>query len=203
VAFFNGIGLGLVLATLIGPVFFSLIQTSLKQGFRKAFFMALGITASDTFYILLTYFGIAQFSNHPLFIKTMGLGGGTILIITGLVVMFKKSQEAMIETNGLTNKDRFKLLLKGFSLNFLNPSVLIFWIGAVSAVSLEYDYSSQSIFLFFLGTILTVFGTDLIKISVAKLLSGLLNDKVLHWLNIVAGVLMILFGLKLIIEKMI
>lgn len=200
---FEGIGLGLVLAALLGPVFFALIQTSLKQGMAKAIFMAIGISLSDAAYILLTYTSIAQFSENPDFIKIMGLGGGMLLVITGIYTLIKKPSKATdaLPDLKLTTKDRLRFFLKGFTLNFINPAVFIFWVGSVGVVSLQLDYKNTDVAVFFLCTVLTVFFTDLVKIYVANYLSKIVNDKVLAWLNKISAVLMIAFGLKLIIDR--
>jgi len=46
-AVFNGVIYGLVLAVLVGPVFFTLIQTSIERGFKSGVYVAIGISLSD------------------------------------------------------------------------------------------------------------------------------------------------------------
>ena len=53
----SGIGLGLVLAMMVGPVFFARIQLSIDKGFVAAVLMALGVVVSDGIYILFAWFG--------------------------------------------------------------------------------------------------------------------------------------------------
>ena len=53
----NGVISGLVLACLIGPVFFTLLQTSIERGFWSGFFVAIGVSLSDAIYIALCYLG--------------------------------------------------------------------------------------------------------------------------------------------------
>ncbi len=197
----KGIGLGLVIATLVGPVFFSLLQASIKHGVRQALFMALGISLSDATYIFLTYFGLAQFSENPMFIKWMGLGGGSILIATGLYAIFKRAHRTETSAEDLPQHHKLKFFIKGFVLNFINPAVLIFWVGAVGVVSLDFDYINTKVGLFFLCTLLTVFATDVIKIYVATLLSRIINDTILNWLNKIVGIAMVVYGIILIVNK--
>ena len=59
--FLQGVLVGLTFAVLLGPAFFSLIQTSIQRGFRSGFFLALGIFISDFSALLLAYFGATQF----------------------------------------------------------------------------------------------------------------------------------------------
>ena len=57
----NGIVSGVALALLIGPVFFTIIQTSIERGFWSGFFVATGVSLSDAFYIAICYLGVNQF----------------------------------------------------------------------------------------------------------------------------------------------
>lgn len=58
-----GIGLGLFISILIGPVFFILINVSIKEGFRSAMYLDIGILLSDAVCILLSYLGMAALLN--------------------------------------------------------------------------------------------------------------------------------------------
>ncbi|WP_216351112.1 LysE family transporter, partial [Mucilaginibacter polytrichastri] len=46
-AIFSGIGIGLILTFLTGPVFFALIKTSIEKGFQAGIALALGVVTSD------------------------------------------------------------------------------------------------------------------------------------------------------------
>jgi len=50
-AIITGIGFGLVLSVLTGPVFFALIKTSIEKGFHAGVAMALGVVTSDMVFI--------------------------------------------------------------------------------------------------------------------------------------------------------
>jgi len=197
----KGIGLGMALAFLLGPVFFLLLQTSIKKGWLPAVFTALGVSVSDAVYVILTYAGLAQYSGNLYLIKIMGTLGGLLLIGFGLYSLFKKVQVVMTQDLALSRKDRLKYFLKGFTVNFINPAVLFFWIGAVSMTSLELKYNTQDVAIFFGSTVATVFVTDLVKIYLADKLSLWLNDRILLWLNRISGIALLLFGMKLLLEK--
>ena len=63
----NGVGLGLALSILLGPVFFALIHTSISKGFREGFIMAIGIVVSDATYLTIAFF-LANLVDQP-FVK--------------------------------------------------------------------------------------------------------------------------------------
>ncbi len=77
---FNGFKFGVVLAFLIGPVFFTIIQTSIERGFWNGAWVALGVSLNDALYVAICYFGLFQFLNEPRFRTQMAYVGGAILI---------------------------------------------------------------------------------------------------------------------------
>src|SRR5882672_1786720 len=128
----NGIQLGIVLAFLIGPVFFSIIQTSIERGFLKGSMVALGVSLSDILYVVICYFGLSTFFENPQFRIYMAYVGGSILILFGLYYLIIKSRnkrEATVKAS--TEKRNYRYIVKGFVINGLSPMVLIFWIGTI------------------------------------------------------------------------
>ncbi len=53
---FSGFTFGLLLAVMLGPVFFTLLQTSLHEGFKAGVHLAIGVLISDATLIALCYF---------------------------------------------------------------------------------------------------------------------------------------------------
>jgi threonine/homoserine/homoserine lactone efflux protein len=72
---FNGLKLGIVLTFLVGPVFFTIIQTSVERGFWSGVVVSLGVSVSDILYVAICYFGVVQFINNPEFQIVSGLRG--------------------------------------------------------------------------------------------------------------------------------
>lgn len=72
---FNGLKLGIVLTFLVGPVFFTIIQTSVERGFWSGVVVSLGVSVSDILYVTICYFGLVQFINKPEFRLYLTYGG--------------------------------------------------------------------------------------------------------------------------------
>lgn len=197
-ALIEGVYMGLLLSAMIGPVFFSLIQNSLESGFKYAMIMALGILSSDFLYVLITYFGINFLSGFPNFEWYLSIFGGVILIGFGISNFFKKIVERP-STGGIP----FKLLkkrtafLKGFSINGINPFVLLFWISIAGLVAINESFDKIDISAYYFGILGTVFCFDLIKAFVAKKLKRMIGPKVMLVLNWGVGVLLLLYGVRL------
>jgi threonine/homoserine/homoserine lactone efflux protein len=193
----KGVITGLALALLIGPVFFTLIQTSIERGFRSAFFVATGISLSDAFYIAIAYMGVYQLFDKTN-MKYLAYCGGVILLLFGLYYIFVKSRKV---AHGQEVKVRspFRLILKGFIVNGLTPAVLLFWIATVSAAANEFGYITPGKALpYFAAIVATVFSTDLIKAKLADKLRTVITPIFVKRLNIILGVAMIVFGAQMI-----
>jgi threonine/homoserine/homoserine lactone efflux protein len=93
----------------------------------------------------------------------------------------------------------WKLVGKGFVINGLSPMVLIFWLGTVGVATTKLGYSTPDKAIpFFAAIVSTVFVTDLLKAKLADNLRRLLTSKFIRNLNIALGVVLLIFGLRLI-----
>ena len=197
----KGVFSGIILACLIGPVFFTLLQTSIERGFSSGVSVALGISLSDSLYILISYFGLTKFMEASNFQHYMAYGGGIILLLFGLYYLFVKSRKlAHYDSKNIEDASGFRLAAKGFIINALSPMVLFFWLATVSLATTQLGYGSTKQVLTFFGSIvLTVFTTDVLKAKLADKLRGLVTSRVIRILNIVLGLVMVIFAGKLIL----
>lgn len=197
----KGILSGIVLAFLIGPVFFMLLQTSIERGFSSGVFVAIGISLSDSFYILISYFGLTKFLEATNYRHYMAYGGGIILMLFGLYYLFVKSRKlARYDPQKIGSASGLRLAAKGFIINGLSPMVLFFWLATVSVATTQLGYSStKHVLIFFASIVFTVFTTDVMKAKLADKLRVLITPRVIRVMNIVLGVVMVLFAGKLIL----
>lgn len=197
---FNGFKLGIVLAFLIGPVFFTIIQTSVERGFKNGVLVSLGVSLGDILYVAICYFGLVQFINEPGFRQYLAYAGGGILILFGLYHLFVKSRkniQTALEVEG--SKKMYRYFVKGFIINGLSPMVLIFWIGTISVASLDFGYSrGYEFFIFFSMVLVTVLATDILKAYLADKLRRLITRRLMMIMNIIVGVCLMVFGARLI-----
>jgi threonine/homoserine/homoserine lactone efflux protein len=196
----KGLLSGLVLAILVGPVFFTLLQTSIERGFVSGVYVAIGISVSDALYIAASYLGLASLFNSEVFQIYLSYIGGVIILGFGAYYLFIKSRR-MVNFNAehVQEKSPVKLMAKGFIINGFNPMVLLFWIGTISFATSELGYTKTSDAITFLATIVvTVFVTDLIKAKLADKLRLLLTPAIIKFMNIVLGGVMLCLGFKLL-----
>ncbi len=195
---FSGITFGLLLAVMLGPVFFTLLQTSLHESFKAGFYLAFGVLLSDAALIAICYtFAslIRLIDSHQ---TAMSWIGGLLLIGFGIYNFFNKIKIKEVDDGRKTVHAQF--VLKGFLLNIFNPAVFLFWLGVVGLVSVKENYTKIHEGFFFGSVLLTVFSTDLLKSYVANRIKNLLKPNVMLWINRTIGVVLIIFGLNMILK---
>ncbi len=197
----SGIGFGMLLAVMVGPVFFGLIQTSIHKGFKYGVFFALGVAVSDITFILLTYFGFSNFFDNATFKKALGIFGGASMCLFGLYYLFKPTEKTVpFASNIQRETKKINIMLKGFVMNILNPSVFFFWIGMVSVVSVRFDANALQIFTFFCATIATVLSLDIFKSYVANRIKVYFTNRLLNMINKGLGIILLVVGTKLLLN---
>jgi threonine/homoserine/homoserine lactone efflux protein len=204
----SGFILGLTLAVLIGPAFFTLLQTSINHGFRIGMFLAIGIFLSDLTLVSLSFLGASQVISGEKYRVAFGIIGGIILIIYGAYTFLKKvinySDKEENGDNEIIKKihapQPILYMIKGYFLNLINPFLLIFWVGVMSFVTAEYNGKTIDILIFFSIALATVLSTDFLKCFVAHQIKRFLSRKILSFMNHALGILLIGTGAYLIIK---
>ncbi len=202
-AIFQGFIFGMALCFSLGPAFFGLIQVSLKHGYRSGIAMAIGIFTSDLLYLLLAYFGISSILMDQKYSIILGLAGGTLLIGYGIYQAVKKP---VVQTNedgeiipGATPSNG-AMALKGFLMNLLNPFVIVLWISAITFASTRFNQVSSHMLVFFVATLATVLGTDILKSLASHKLKQYINPNMVLQVNRIAGIIFIISGVVLIVR---
>lgn len=196
----NGVISGIVLAFLIGPVFFTILQTSIERGFTSGALVAVGVSISDAFYITLTYLGVYQLFDRGGFREYLAYFGGIVLLVFGAYYLFIKSKKlARVAAQEVRTDNSWKLVAKGFIINGLSPMVLIFWLGTVGIATTKFGYTTpQKAVPYFASIVGTVLLTDLLKAKLADKLRRLLTPPNIKRLNLVLGLVLVVFGIRLI-----
>jgi len=199
-AIISGIGFGLVLTFLTGPVFFALIKTSIEKGFHAGVALALGVVTSDMVFVGAILFG-SQYFDITAHDKTLaGVIGSSVLFIIGVYYLFKKAK--INYTNTVPTKlHRAGYFLKGFVMCIFNPTILFHWTIVIGAASTVYHQGvhnrSVKIAIMFLTILVVQFGLDTTKAFYANKLRDRISVKFVHRLNEVAGIALIIASLVL------
>ncbi len=194
---------GFILSIMIGPVFFLLLETSIRKGVRCALAFDFGVFLSDLIYIIIATYFYAEVAK-----LTSGqdsylfkIVGGFIFIIFGVITLVKKPKSDVGEEveSVKQTKDYVMLGLKGFLLNFANPAVIFYWFSviALGANKTEENGLGENIILYIIIILLTFFAFDILKIVGAKKLRPFITERVLTGLNRLTGLIILITGIVL------
>lgn len=206
----KGIVTGFILSIMIGPVFFVLLETSIRKGIRAAIAFDLGVVLNDILYIAIAFFfynqveGLSEGQDNSM----LRLIGGGVFITYGIHNFFKKVTEFDVEddtTDVKSTRGYMLLALKGFLLNLANPLVVFYWFSVMTlgAKDAAEGGSINSMLVFIAAILITFFSIDLLKIVGAKSLRPLVTHKVLTGLNRLIGIVFFGFGAVLIAQGII
>lgn len=200
----EGLGLGLALTLLLGPIFIALTQSAIEGGARAGFSVGFGVWASDFLIITLCYLFVQKISfiveDHS-FIYWMGLLGGFVLITFGIGTFLSKSNfDSTIPKTKISKRGYFGYFSKGFLVNTINPFTFGFWISVISPYVLSRGITNDDAILLFGSIMFVIITTDIAKVLLAKLIRNQLKARHIDIFSKVAGAVLFIFGIVLLIR---
>jgi len=197
------ISFGFVLAILVGPIFFVILETAAIKGFRAALALDLGVVIADAVFIAIAYLSTNKLLEKIKDEPALFIFGGVLLLAYGIITFIseKKIEEGSqrdISVELINKHNYLRLFIKGFLLNFINIGVLGFWLTIIITVSPQLEMDTIRIVSFFslvLGVYLIL---DMGKMLLAKTLKKKLTPLRIFYLKRIVSSLMIVFGVVLL-----
>lgn len=206
----GGVGLGLVLSLMLGPVFFVLLETSIQKSIKSALYLDLGVLLSDIMYITFAYLFVNQVSSlmESEYSHYLNIIGGVCFVFFGIYTVRKKatlpSKKDLQKSKNLPTNTVFSTILKGFVLNAVNPGVLFYWLSIIGVLRDKNEVlglnENITVILYLLIILITFFGIDVFKIFGAKKLKNILTPPWMNTINRVLGIILICFGTYFIMD---
>lgn len=206
-----GIICGVLLSLLfsLGPAFFSLIQNSIHHGFKKAISFAAGVSLSDILIVMLMLTVLSNLSFddftailHNVYVSIIGSVATAVFAILTWRSKVKKAavpgSRVKFRVEHVTH--HWQLLLSGFLLNVLNPLIWIYWLSIITFISAEMSLSVTERYLFFIGMLVAVFGTDILKCRLAAMLQHWFTARIMNNFNRVTGCVLMVFSIYLLVS---
>ena len=195
-AIWEGYLVGLAMIIFIGPVFFTLLKSTLHYGTRFGFALAIGILASD----LMIVFLCSTFSTNFLLNSQLKLFsyllGSIVLLSIGIKYILKPSLVSEVHTNRL-KKNLLSAFCKGFLVNTINPFVFIVWMGTIAYAESKY-VEKINVQLFIGSALLGILTTDVFKVILSGKLKKYLSPQFLKKIFLFIGIILISFGIRLL-----
>lgn len=189
------------MAVSVGPTIFAIIKYSITYGWRAGMSFVLGVSLSDSIYVLLANMASAWLSGLMSHEKTIGYLGAVLLIIFGLYGFFKKIKVTRNRNDDakVSSRDYFKIFASGFLMNTLNPGVIITWITAVAAIS---TMTAAYRLVFFITCLGIILGFDFLKVLLAQRIRRRLTPRNIIYLNRISALCLVGIGIVLFLKSM-
>lgn len=193
-----GVGTGFMMSVMLGAIFFMLIQTGVKHGYKKAFIIASGVIVCDLLFVILAI----SFTGYiKAFLKVhetnAALVGGIVLLIMGIATFFQSRENMTAKETISFGKNTVQFFVKPFLINFSHPANAAWWLGLYS-VPPAINYTMNQKLVFGAAALVTVFMTEIAIAYTATKLKKYINPKVLKRIDIFVAVSLIIVSLRLL-----
>lgn len=200
---YKGFKFGLLLQLAIGPVFVFVIKTATGSGILAAEAAVLAATLIDALFVVLAILGIGKLIDKPGFkiiLKYFGIivllyfGAGTALSSFGINII--PGFGSLVNSGNISSS--FVLCL---ILTVSNPLTILFWTGVFASKITAEGFTKNDIRLFGTGAVMTTFVFLGLVAFLAGLLQPVMTDELMKLLNVVVGIVLICFSIKLFMKK--
>lgn len=190
-----GLLTGVLLCLTFGTVFFSLVQSSVDNGYRSGVKIAFGVVVCDAIFVFFAIFGTALLPHVDNFEKWMSGAGVVFLLILGINNIVRNQPQLAYPKTRIGNFIFY--FSTGFLLNGLNPVNFISWVTIATYIRSTLHYEFNQILLFFGASLLAVFITESgIALSAHKL-KRIFNPRTVTVFNRVTGVVFVFIALQI------
>lgn len=200
----TAIPLGILLAFMLGPVFFVLLETAAMKGIRAALAFDAGVILADIIFLLVAYFGTNQLLEKIKDEPALFIFGGTILgiysVISFLKVRRTQYRKSTYTIQKLKGAAYFEIGIKGFLLNFINIGVLGFWLAVIIIFGPALNMEPQRLTVFFIAILSTYLVMDVLKMLAAKRLNNKLTPTRVALSKKIIAIIMMVFSVVLIFK---
>ncbi len=200
--FFHGIKFGMLLQIAIGPVSLFILTTAINSNFLNSFLAVLAVALVDAIYITLALLGAVSFLHDKKNEAFFNWLSAIILILFGIDILLDTLGIHLFPTlNILNTGSTNSSFIYAFVLTLSSPLTILFWVGIFSERITEKRYKNKDLYYFALGCLSStlIFLTSLSFIG--STFHYILPAMMITALNVIAGITMIYFGIRIFKPK--
>ena len=198
--YLDGLKFGMILQLAVGPMCLMVFNTAKNVGFLVSLTLVLAIALVDAFYIVLASLGISKILDKPKVKKVFKIIGSLVLIVFGINIILNVFNINIIP--GLNLKpNSSNIFIQGLVLTLSNPITIVFWGSILTTKIIEDNLNKKELAIFSIGLVSsTIIFLTFVSV-LGTILSSFIPENISNVLNIVVGILIVFFGVKLIVKK--
>ena len=186
-----------------GPDFVLVSQQTLRNGKRAGLLCSLGIALGLSVHILYSAFGLAALiANSASALWAIRLFGGSYLIYLGVSGLRATADNRPAQAQGSTTQESaFKTIGLGFLCNALNPKAPIYFISLFTIV-LSQSSPTEHLLIYGLWMMVLQFAWfSLLALVLSKPMVTTKFQSLGHWIDRIAGTVMLFFGINVLFSN--
>jgi threonine/homoserine/homoserine lactone efflux protein len=195
----KGFRFGMLLQIAVGPICIFIFNEAVQKGMFNALGGVFGVVLIDAIFITLSIVGVATVVEKKE--KVLKYFGSFILICFGIktiVSAISMNEISVINTNSVSVSKTF---LTAVFLTASNPLTIIFWSGVFSTKIIEEKMSKDDEVKFGIGAVFATLVFLSFIVVIGQFTKEFLNIKYIIVLNIIVGILLIYFGIRILVKK--
>ena len=199
--FVNGILTGFLLQIAVGPVFFYILNLSIQRTTVDGLLGVIAVTLTDYFYIFLSVIGAGKLLEKSRTKTLMGIVSSIVLIIFGVMMIITSDKNVLVNSVNTGGESNYmSSFLSSFFLTISSPMTIVFWTGLFAAKAIEKNYSKRLLIVFGLSAGFATLIFLGLSVMIFSLFKTSISAYLVHLLNIIVGVILIIYALIRIIK---
>ncbi|WP_019552626.1 LysE family translocator [Propionispira raffinosivorans] len=191
--FIKGVILGFSIAAPVGPIGVLCIRRTLSNGLLNGFISGLGTATADALYGCIAVFGLTVVSTFLINSQFyLHLTGGLFLLYLGYKTFQSVPAEIAAKANG---KGLFGSYTSAFFLTLTNPLTIMSFAAVFAGLGIGTAGGEFASGLLVLGVFIGSMLWWLFLSGTVNLLRKRFDQKRLHWVNQISGVVITVFGI--------
>ncbi|CAM4296133.1 LysE/ArgO family amino acid transporter [Weissella hellenica] len=196
----KGMMIGFAFVAPIGMQNLYVFNNALTNSFKRSLVYVLFVWTADSLFSLAAFFGMGAIISSVTWLRllVMLIGGGLVIWIGWGIL--RSANTVQLNTTG--NKLPVKqALITAFIVSWANPQALID--GSLLLGALRGTLDKNQVWPFIIGVIMATFIWFNTITIVMNILKERLPKKVLVWVNILSGIIVLVYGAYLLIQAII
>jgi L-lysine exporter family protein LysE/ArgO len=192
--------IGFAFVAPIGMQNLYVFNNALTNSFKRSLVYVLFVWMADSLFSLAAFFGMGAIISSVTWLRllVMLIGGGLVIWIGWGILRSANSVQLNTTGNKLPVKQAF---LTAFIVSWANPQALID--GSLLLGALRGTLDKSQVWPFIIGVIMATFIWFNTITIVMNILKERLPKKVLIWVNILSGIIVLVYGAYLLIQAII
>lgn len=197
--YLRGLVIGFSIAAVVGPIGILCIQRSMQKGFRFGFTTGMGAATADGIYGGIAAFGLTLISGFLVHQQTwIRLLGGLFLVYLGMRTALSRPAEQAAQSR---DNNFLAMYASTLLLTFTNPLTILSFTAVFAGLGVGVSgKGSPAAVLVTLGVFSGSSIWWLLLSGGVSLLRARITRRWLPWINRIAGVLLVIFGIIAVIS---